>query len=94
MDLRWFGSVALLAIIGIAALFLFPVAHGSYSATHGPTTTLRSRQLRAVLGFVMSVAAFGLARFFVLLLRVTGIAAVEEALAAVPLLPSFSPLRR
>ena len=94
MDLRWLGSVALLAIVAVAALFLCPLAHGSYSATHGPTTTLRSWQLRAILGFVISTTGLILAELFALHLRVAGVAAVEATVVAIPCSPSFAPLRR
>ncbi|MGH9523914.1 MAG: hypothetical protein ACRD3E_15425 [Terriglobales bacterium] len=94
MDLRWVGSVALLAVIAISALFLFPVAHGSYSATHGPGTDLRWKQFRSVLMFVIAAAGFALARTLAPLttLSFMGTAAVPAALC--PALPSFSPLRR
>jgi hypothetical protein len=61
MDVRHIWSVALLAIMAVAALFFFPAAHGSYSATHGPITALRAYRLRAFLLFVISSAAAALA---------------------------------
>jgi len=57
MDVRHLGTVALLAVMAVAALFFFPAAHGSYSATHGPITALRSFRLRAFLMFVITAAA-------------------------------------
>lgn len=60
MDLRHAGSIALLAIMAVAALFFFPAVHGSYSSTHGPMTALRSQRLRAFLLCVISAAAAAL----------------------------------
>ncbi len=57
MDLRHLGSIALLAVMAVAALFFFPAAHGSYSSTHGPITAVRSLRLRAILFFVIAAAA-------------------------------------
>ena len=57
MDVRHLGSVALLVIMAVAALFFFPAAHGSYSSTHGPITAVRSLRLRAVLFFAIAAAA-------------------------------------
>lgn len=94
MGLRWCGSVALFAIIGIAALFLFPVAHGSYSATHGPTTTLRWKQLRAVLMFVISAAVFLVAQLLAPVTFLTAIVNADESSGMSPALATCSPLRR
>ncbi len=60
MDVRHIGSIALLAIMAVAALFFFPAAHGSYSSTHGPITAVRSLRLRAILFFVIAAAAAAL----------------------------------
>jgi len=94
MDLRWVGRVALVAVIGIAALFLFPLAHGSYSATHGPSTALRAKHLRNVLMFVISAAAFGLVQAVALLILICLAFAAADTVALSPSLPSYAPLRR
>lgn len=60
MDLRHAGSIALLALMAVAALFFFPVSHGSYSATHGPMTALRASRFRVVLMFAIASAAAAL----------------------------------
>lgn len=60
MDVRHIGSIALLAVMAIAALFFFPAAHGSYSSTHGPITALRSFRLRVFLLLVIAAAAAAL----------------------------------
>lgn len=94
MDLRWVGSVALLAVIAVAALFLFPVAHGSYSATHGPGTDLRSKQFRNVLMFVVAASGFSLTLLLTLLVTFCVFGVFTDAAALPPAFPSFSPLRR
>ena len=94
MNLRWVGSVALLGVIAIAALFLFPLAHGSYSATHGPGTDLRSKQFRSVLMFVIAATGFALARILALLSTLFVVGFAGEPAELCPALPAFSPLRR
>ncbi len=43
MDLRHAAAnIAATVLLCIMAMFLHPVAHGPYSAVHGPTTALRS----------------------------------------------------
>jgi len=49
------------AIVCTVALFLFPAAHGSFSAVHGPVTTLRSIKTKIRIWILMAVAAAGLA---------------------------------
>jgi hypothetical protein len=94
MELRWMGSIVLVAVIGIAALFLFPLAHGSYSATHGPTTALRAKHFRNVLMFVISAAVLGLAQAMALLVLGSIALITTESAAFSPSLPSYAPLRR
>ncbi len=60
MDLRHIGSVALLAMMAVAALSLFPIAHGPFSATHGPITAVRDLRLRAILLSAIASAAAAL----------------------------------
>jgi hypothetical protein len=58
---RRFGfDFVLLAIVCIAALFLFPVTTGSYSAVHGPVTVLQSINSRLRLWLILAMAAYGL----------------------------------
>ena len=55
---RHFGfKFVLLLILCTAALFFFPVAHGSYSAVHGPVTALQSIKSRLRMWVIMAVAA-------------------------------------
>ncbi len=43
MDLRHAAAnTAVAVLLCVMAMFLHPVAHGPYSAVHGPTTALRS----------------------------------------------------
>jgi hypothetical protein len=55
---RHFGfEFVLLLILCTAGLFFFPVAHGSYSAVHGPVTALQSIKTRLQMWAMMAVAA-------------------------------------
>lgn len=55
---RHFGfEFLLLVVICIGALFFFPVAHGSYSAVHGPVTALRSLKYRLQIWLVSVISA-------------------------------------
>ena len=57
MRVRSFGrGLAVLAIFGTVMLFLFPVARGSYCATHGPVTPLRAMRYSFVLQFSIMFA--------------------------------------
>lgn len=47
----------LLVVMAVATTFFFPVAHGSYAATHGPVTALRANRLRSLLVFGIKCAA-------------------------------------
>jgi hypothetical protein len=53
--------VAVLAILGILAVFYLPATIGPYSAVHGPATAFRSvqhsRNVRVVIAFVFLPAA-------------------------------------
>ena len=56
---RHFGfEFVLLVVICVGALFLFPIAHGSYSAVHGPVTALRSIKNRFHISLISVLAAF------------------------------------
>lgn len=94
MDLRWIGSVALLAVIAVAALFLFPIAHGSYSATHGPGTDLRAKHLLTALMFAITAGAFSLVQALASLILLCLASMLVETAALPPLAVSYSPLRR
>jgi hypothetical protein len=55
---REFGfEFVLLLILCTASLFFFPVAHGSYSAVHGPVTILQSIKTRLQMWVIMAIAA-------------------------------------
>jgi hypothetical protein len=47
----------LLLILCTASLFFFPVAHGSYSAIHGPVTALQSIKTKLQLWVIMAITA-------------------------------------
>ena len=36
--------LCIFAVVCVLALFFFPLAHGPFQATHGPTTALRARR--------------------------------------------------
>lgn len=92
MDLRYAGSIALLALMAVAALFFFPLAHGSFSATHGPITALRASRFRAVLMFAMAAASAALMNIVSALIQV-GRISDEHAPIGESIAFSFSPLR-
>ena len=94
MDLRWVGSVALLAVIAVAALFLFPLAHGSYSATHGPGTDLKAKHLLTALMFVIAAGAFSLVQALASLVLLCLAFNWFESAALPQVLVCYSPLRR
>ncbi len=59
MDLRHAAAnVALTVMLCVMAMFLHPVAHGPYSAVHGPTTALRARYRSLTILVAMARAAF------------------------------------
>jgi hypothetical protein len=45
-------------VVCVLALFFFPLAQGSFQATHGPTTTFRAKWAVLVLLFTIVAAAF------------------------------------
>ena len=47
--------IGLSAIVCVLLLFFFPLAHGSFQATHGPTTAFRAR--RACLAVLLLICA-------------------------------------
>lgn len=48
------------AAVCVLLLFFFPVVHGPFQATHGPTTALRWRKALLALLFLLFYAAKGL----------------------------------
>ncbi len=49
-------KLAILVAIGTLALFFFPMASGSFQATHGPVTALRAvRSVRALLAAIAAL---------------------------------------
>jgi hypothetical protein len=62
MDLRHLAADAtLMVIVCVAAMFLHPVAHGPYSAVHGPTSALRAYHRSRVVLTAIALAAFSAA---------------------------------
>jgi hypothetical protein len=54
---RQFGyEFAILMILAIIGIFLFPVAGGSYSAMHGPVTALRSATAKLKMWLLLTLA--------------------------------------
>ena len=51
---------AILAVICTVAIFLFPMARGSYSAVHGPVTALLSLRAKLKLWLGIALAALHL----------------------------------
>jgi hypothetical protein len=48
------------AAVCVLLLFFFPLVHGPFQATHGPTTALRARKALLALLFLLFYAAKGL----------------------------------
>jgi hypothetical protein len=49
--------LGILSVVCVLALFFFPLAHGSFQATHGPTTTFRAKWAFLILLFTILMAA-------------------------------------
>jgi hypothetical protein len=49
--------LGVLFVVCVLALFFFPLAHGSFQATHGPTTTFRAKWAFLILIFAILAAA-------------------------------------
>lgn len=82
--------VVSLAAVCVLLLFLFPVVHGPFQATHGPTTAFRARMAFLVLLFsILHAAAFVLYRlkYAAELSRLTG----EDGRGRVSVLGNESP---
>ena len=52
--------MVLCAVFCVLLLFFFPVVHGPFQATHGPTTAMRWRKALVALLFLLFTAAKGL----------------------------------
>ncbi len=62
MDLRHAAAdIALMVLVCVMAMFLHPIAHGPYSAVHGPTTALRAHYRSIVVRISIALAAFSVA---------------------------------
>jgi hypothetical protein len=61
--------IGLSALVCVLLLFFFPLAHGNFQSTHGPTTELRSR--RAFLTLVFSMVRAALQIFAALVATLT-----------------------
>ncbi len=61
-DLRSFAAdTALMVILCVVAMFLHPIAHGPYSAVHGPTTALRAGYRARALFAIIALTGAALA---------------------------------
>jgi hypothetical protein len=49
--------IGLSAVVCVLLLFFFPLAHGNFQSTHGPTTALRSKRSFLVLVYSLTSAA-------------------------------------
>jgi hypothetical protein len=56
---EWAHEVAVIAMVCVLSVFFVPVAHGPYSAVHGPTTALRALRNRAQVALAMWLGALG-----------------------------------
>ena len=65
-------ELAVVAILCVLTIFLFPVVQGPYSAVHGPVTALQSLRLRIRWCWAMALAAMSIARLPFSLLASTG----------------------
>jgi hypothetical protein len=54
------GLMVFCAAVCVLLLFFFPLVHGPFQATHGPTTALRWRKALLALLFLLFYAAKGL----------------------------------
>ncbi len=54
--------LALVGIVCILSLFLFPAAGGTYSAVHGPITALQAMRAAMKLRWSMMMAALGISQ--------------------------------
>ncbi|MGA3212015.1 MAG: hypothetical protein ABSD20_11975 [Terriglobales bacterium] len=52
----WTSEFAIVAMLCVAAIFLFPAMQGPYSAVHGPVTALLSVRARQELWLEMALA--------------------------------------
>jgi len=91
---RHFGhELAIVAIVCVLGIFLFPAAAGSYSAVHGPVTALQAMRRSIRLRWAMAVAAFS---FFGIAIQLFDCAlrrAINWPFPATPP-PAHSPLLR
>ena len=53
-------ELAILAILCVISIFLFPATAGPYSAVHGPVSALLSLRARIRLGWALALAALSL----------------------------------
>lgn len=53
-------ELAILVILCVIGIFLFPAGTGPYSAVHGPVSALQSLRTRARLRWAMALAALNL----------------------------------
>jgi len=78
MVARHFGyELAILVILCIVGIFLFPAAGGPYAAVHGPTTALLAARAASRMRWAMAVAGLGLASLISALAFLRPIPAIE-----------------
>lgn len=66
MNPRYFGyELALIAIVCVIGIFLFPAPAGSYSAVHGPVTALQGMRNAVRTRWALTTAALSLLQFAV-----------------------------
>jgi hypothetical protein len=78
-----FGSLSgrclgVIFVICVLALFFFPLAQGSFQATHGPTTTFRAKWAFLLLLFITVAAAFRVLAAVIRARLSTGFAWIHE----------------
>lgn len=67
-------------VVCVLALFFFPLAQGSFQATHGPTTTFRAKWAVLVLLFIIVAAAFQVLAALIRSKRSGGCASIDQIL--------------
>ncbi|HEV2991960.1 MAG TPA: hypothetical protein VG759_26220 [Candidatus Angelobacter sp.] len=67
-------------VVCVLALFFFPLAQGSFQATHGPTATFRAKWAVLVLLFIIVAAAFQVLAALICSKRSGGGASIDQIL--------------
>ncbi len=85
---------AILVVLAVIAVFLFPVAGGSYSAMHGPVTALRSATGQLKIWLLLALARFSLFGRFRFASLIGFFALGIHGLSSRPSIPDNSPVLR